>query len=193
IIPGEYLEATHAILYVKGVPVFYFPYYRRSLKHKANHIALTPGYRSLHGPFLLTSYNWYWNEQLEGAFHLDGRFKRGVGVGPDLRWRLPQYGEGMFRAYYADDLAPEANPLSGHKIPDNRYRLWFGDEVTLRTNLTLKGLIRYQSDPFITRDFFEGEYRENIQPSTFVELNQLWRNFTLDVVAQPRVNDFFET
>jgi lipopolysaccharide assembly outer membrane protein LptD (OstA) len=54
-------------------------------------------------------------------------------------------------------------------------------------------LVRYHSDQFVTRDFFESEYRENVQPNTFVEVNQRWSNFTLDVLAQPRVNDFFET
>jgi LPS-assembly protein len=193
IVPGEYIEATHAILYIRKVPVFYFPYYRRSLKENANHFSLTPGYRSVYGPFLLTAYNWYWNEQLDGAFHLDGRYKRGVGVGPDFRWHLPKFGEGMFKSYYANDLDPDIDTVNDEDIPENRYRVWLGHQVDVRTNLTFKGLLRYQSDAFITRDFFESEYRENVQPSTFVNVNQLWSNFTLDALAQPRVNDFFET
>jgi LPS-assembly protein len=193
IVPGEYVEATHAVLYLGKVPVFYFPYYRKSLKENANHISFTPGYRSLYGPFLLTAYNWYWDRQLEGVVHLDGRLKRGVGVGPDFKWTLPKFGEGIFKSYYTHDLEPGEDPFTGENIPENRYRVWAGHQVELRTNLTAKGLIRYQSDQFITRDFFESEYRENVQPNTFVEVNQRWSNFTLDVLAQPRVNDFFET
>jgi LPS-assembly protein len=193
IVPGEYIEARHAVLYIGKVPVFYFPYYKRSLKEKANHISFTPGYRSLHGAFLLTSYNWYWNEQLEGTVHLDGRTKRGVGFGPDFKWTLPRFGEGSFKSYYVNDMDPDEDPFTDEPIPEDRYRIWAGHQIELRTNLTAKGVVRYQSDQFVTRDFFESEYRDNVQPNTFVNLNQRWSNFTLDMIAQPRVNDFFET
>lgn len=193
IVPGEYVEATHAVLYLGKVPVFYFPYYRRSLKDEASHISLTPGYRSVYGPFLLTSYNWHWDQRLEGVVHLDGRLERGIGFGPDFRWNLPRFGHGMLESYYLNDLDPGTDPFTGEDIPEHRYRLWAGHQIELRTNLTAKGLVRYQSDQFVTRDFFESEYRENVQPSTFIEVNQRWSNFTLDVLAQPRVNDFFET
>ena len=154
IIPGEYVQARHAILYLGKVPVFYFPFYRRTLKEQANHISFTPGYRSLYGPFLLTSYNWYWNKQLEGVVHLDGRLERGVGFGPDFKWNLPRFGEGLFQSYYAHDLEPGEDPFTLEEIPEHRYRIWAGHQVELRTNLTVKGLIRYQSDQFVTRDFF---------------------------------------
>lgn len=193
IVPGEYMEASHAIIYLGKVPVFYFPYYRRSLKEKANHFSYTPGYRSLYGPYLLTSYNWYWAQQLEGVVHLDGRLERGIGFGPDFKWNLPRYGHGFFESYYANDLEPGLDPFTREAIPEERYRIWAGHEIELRTNLTAKAVARYQSDRFVTRDFFESEYRENVQPSTFVEVNQRWSNFTLDVLAQPRINDFFET
>ena len=193
IIPGEYIQATHAVLYLGKVPIFYFPYYKRSLKDRANHFTFTPGYRSLHGPFLLTSYNWFWNDKLEGEVHMDGRVERGFGFGPDFKWTLPGLGEGLFESYYVNDLRPGQDPFTGEEIPEHRYRVWAGHQIEARTNLTVKGLIRYQSDQFITRDFFESEYRENVQPNTFFEINQRWSNFTLDVLAQPRVNDFFET
>jgi len=193
IVPGEYITARHAVLYIGKVPVFYFPYYHRSLKENANHISFTPGYRSVFGPYLLTTYNWYWDQQLEGAVHLDGRYERGVGFGPDFKWTLPRFGEGMFKGYYANDLDPDEDPFTHEPIPENRYRIWAGHQIDINTNLTAKALVRYQSDPFILRDFFESEYRDNVQPNSFVNINQHWSNFTLDALVQPRVNDFFET
>ncbi len=193
IVPGEYIEAHHAVLYLKDVPVFYFPYFRRTIGPRSNHFTVTPGYRNLFGPFLLTSYNWYWTDKLEGVVHLDGREKRGVGAGPDFDWHLPRYGEGLFRSYYTYDLEPGEDPFTGAPLEHNRYRVWFGHEATIRSNLTAKALVRYQSDAFITRDFFESEYRRNPEPNSFAEVNQLWSNFTLDLVVQPQVNDFFET
>ncbi|HTD87480.1 MAG TPA: LPS assembly protein LptD [Candidatus Binatia bacterium] len=193
IVPGEYIEARDAVLYIREVPVFYFPYYYRSLKQNANHITFTPGYRSVFGPYLLTTYQWYWEQQLEGAVHLDGRYKRGVGFGPDFKWTLPRFGEGMFKGYYANDLEPDEDPFTHQPIPQDRYRIWAGHQIDLNTNLTAKGVVRYQSDQFVVRDFFESEYRDNVQPNSFVNLNQRWSNFTVDAVVQPRVNDFFET
>lgn len=193
VVPGQYVEAWHAMLRLRNVPVFYLPYYRRSLKDHSSRFSMTPGYRSLYGPFLLTSYNWYWNEQLEGTLHLDERVKRGVGVGPDFTWHLPKYGEGLFKSYYINDQDPGDDPFTSKPIDEERYRVWFGHQVSLQTNLTAKALIRYQSDPFITRDFFESEYRRNTQPNSFVEVDKLWSNYSLDLLAQPQVNEFFET
>ena len=61
------------------------------------------------------------------------------------------------------------------------------------TNFSAKILANYQSDPLIIRDFFESEYPANIQPPSYGEANQLWPNFTLDAMAQPRLVSFFET
>jgi LPS-assembly protein len=192
IAPGDYIEAKDAVLYLKNTPVFWFPKWRRSLKRHPNHWVIVPGYRSKYGPYLLTTYEWYWNERLSGAVHLDERFKRGPGVGPDLNYHLPGFGDGSLKYYYTHDRHPE-RILSGEEIDEDRQRAWFTHQGTLRTNLTLKAAVRYQSDSQIIRDFFETEYRENTQPSTFVELNQLWSNWSLSLLAQPRVNDFQET
>jgi lipopolysaccharide assembly outer membrane protein LptD (OstA) len=192
IAPGDYIEAEDAVLYLKDTPVFWFPKWRRSLKQHPNFWVFTPGYRSKYGPYLLSTYEWYWNERLSGALHVDGRLERGVGVGPDFRYNLPSFGKGELKYYYThdEDTEPDNN---GVPIDKDRQRFWFEHEGTLRTNLTLKSAVRYQSDSQIVRDFFESEYHENTQPSTFLELNQLWSNWSLNLLAQPRVNEFQET
>ncbi len=192
VVPGEYIEARNATVYLDNVPVFYFPYYRRSLKLHPNNFVFTPGYRSIYGPYLLSSYNYYWNERLDGTLHLDARLRRGFGYGPDVNYHLLTFGEGTFKYYYTHDENPGLD-LSFKPVAENRQRVWFSHYVSPRTNLTVKGIVRYQSDAQIVRDFFESEYRRNVQPSTFVEANQLWSNFTLDLLVQPRVNPFFET
>jgi LPS-assembly protein len=45
----------------------------------------------------------------------------------------------------------------------------------------------------VIRDFFETEYRENVQPATYFEFAKSWSNWSLNALAQPRVNDFFDT
>ena len=192
IIPGDSFQATDATVYIGKVPVLYWPYYRRSFKRHPNFFVFVPGYRSLYGPFLQSSYHWHANTNLSGAINMDYRQKRGVGTGPDFNYDAGQWGEGMFRYYYLHDEEPRTNSLA-QAMPTDRHRFSFSHRATLRTNLTATAVVRRQTDEYVIRDFFETEYRENIQPSTFLEVNQLWQNFSLNLLAQPQINDFFET
>lgn len=192
IVPGKYFEARQATLYIGEVPVFFFPYYRRNLGERENNFSFLPGYRSSFGPYLLSSYNWFLNDEINGSIHADWREKRGFGVGPDFATHYGRFGDGLLRYYYAQDDSP-GQDLNARPLPENRQRLYFTYDAMLRTNLDVKAQVAYQSDPFIVRDFFEGEYVKNVQPNTFFEANQVWQNWSLDALAQPRVNGFFET
>jgi len=192
IVPGKRVQAYQAVLYMGEVPVFYVPYYSRDLGPNANTFNFTPGYRSLYGPFILANYTWFYNEQLDGVFHLDYRERRGPGVGPDLNYHLGPWGEGTFKFYYTHDQEPNIDQL-GVPISENRERVWFSYQANPETNLYLKALVRYESDPAVARDFFEREYRDNPQPNTYVEANKFWQNFSVDTYVQPRVNSFLET
>jgi LPS-assembly protein len=191
-VPNEYVEGYDAFLFLGEVPVFYFPYYKRNVGKRSNNLNLTPGYRSRHGPFLLTTYRWFLGDHLDGALNFDLREKRGIAGGPDFHFDLGRAGEGTLRYYYADDQRPGLDPLE-RPIDPERQRLRFSYRATLRTNLTAKTVVAYQSDPYLIRDFFESEYRANVQPKTFAEIEQLWPNYTLNLYVQPRINDFFET
>lgn len=194
IVPGKYFVAKHALLYFGDVPVFYVPYYRRHFDREQNNFAFTPGYRSIHGPYLLGAYNWYWEERLYGTLHADYRLKRGFGVGPDAFYDAGVLGRGAFKYYYLQDDDPGfLSPTNTIPIRDDRYRLSFTHRVDIATNLTAKAVVRKQSDPFMTRDFFESEYHDNTQPTTFLEVNRVWPSFSLSALARPQVNDFFQT
>lgn len=192
VIPGELIEARHATLYLGKVPVMYFPVYRRHLYRHPSNFVFTPGYRSLYGPYVLGTYNWYASTNFDAAVHLDYRQKRGVGGGPDFNYDLGKIGQGNIETYYTRDEDPGVD-TAGIPIGDDRHRVSFNHAVTIQTNLTAKVVVREQSDAQVVRDFFESEYRKNIQPKSFLEVNQLWPNFSLDLIAQPQFNDFFQT
>jgi LPS-assembly protein len=192
IIPGQSMEARGATLYAGSTPVMYFPYFHRRLDGIPNHFTFTPGYRSQYGAFLKSSYNWTLNDYLSGALNLDGYTKRGVGFGPDFDYNAGEYGKGTLSGFYIHDLEPGSDP-NGKPIDDDRYRISFSHRGTLRTNLSAAVVIRQQSDAYVVRDFFESEYRENPQPKSFLEVDQTWPNWSLDLLAQPQINDFFQT
>jgi LPS-assembly protein len=191
-VPGKYIEARDALLVLDGVPVFYLPYYKRNLGEHANNFTFLPGYRSRFGPFLLGRYDWYWNDTLDGRLHLDERLKRGPGVGPDLNFHLGQWGDASLKYYYLHDIKPQEE-ANGVSVPKERQRVNFSYWAEPYTNLTLRSQVRYQSDPLLARDFFEGEYGQNPQPNSYVEINKFWRNFSLNTVAAPRVDDFYQS
>jgi LPS-assembly protein len=194
IIPGDRIEARHATLYIEGVPVFYFPYYSRSLGDRVNQFNFVPGFRSSFGPYILGTYTWFLSPELDGRFHFDYRERRGPGVGPDFNYHLGPWGEGSLRYYYTYDTAPQLGANTNNSpIPNNRQRIDFSYLATPGTNLSVRSVVRYQGDTNVVREFFESEYRENPQPSTFVEINKFWQNFSLDPYFQPRVNNFLDT
>ncbi len=194
IIPGKSVEMWNAVVYLRGVPVFYFPYYERNLGPRANNFTVTPGYRSRYGAYLLDTYNWYLGDAADGKVHVDGRSARGPGAGPDVNLHLGQWGEATVKYYYQYDATPNysTNVFPGYgNIPNNRQRFYLGWQATPATNLDLKAMVNYQSDPLMLYDFFPGEYTRNPQPNTFVEANRYWENWSLDALTTPRVNSFF--
>ncbi|MBM3838966.1 MAG: LPS-assembly protein LptD [Verrucomicrobia bacterium] len=192
IIPGKRIEAEQATVYAGDVPAGYFPFFSRNLELHPNAFVFTPGYRSLYGPYLLSSYRWYWSTNLSGALNLDYRQKRGLGGGPELSYDLGRLGKGSGSVYYTHDSEGGLDP-GGTPIRDDRHRIQFSHSAVIRTNLTARIVANKQSDAQMIRDFFEADYREDLQPKSFLEINQLWPNFSLNVLAQPQLNDFFQT
>lgn len=194
VVPGQYVEADEATLYLGDVPVFYFPHYRRSLERHPYNFSFLPGYRSLYGAYLETKFNFAVDEHLDGALRFDLREKRGVAGGPDINLHLGRWGEAKLKYYIMRDDDPGLDTRTPPQpLPDNRQRLNFSYSAAPWTNFTFKSVVRYQEDPFIVRDFFESEYRQNVQPSTFVEAQKTWPNWSLDMLVQPQVNEFQET
>ncbi len=194
IIPGRSVRMWDAVFYLGNVPVFYFPYYERTLGRRVNHFTVMPGYRSRYGAETLLTYNWFLGDWADGKLHADYRTSRGPGLGPDVNLHLNQWGEATVKYYYLHDYRPneQTNGLPDFgNIPHNRQRFYLGWQATPETNLNVKALINYQSDPLVMHDYFPGEYTKDPQPYTFVEANKYWDNWSLDGLATPRVNSYF--
>jgi lipopolysaccharide assembly outer membrane protein LptD (OstA) len=193
VVMGKYISAKGATLYLGHTPVMYLPYYKRDLTSHRTFWKVVPGYRSLYGAYLLNSYHFPITTNFTGALNLDLYQKRGLGVGPDFSWNNTPLGDGEFSGWYIHDGDPDRDRFTQKPIDGQRHRISFSDRATLRTNLTAKVVVREQSDAFVVRDFFETEYRKNSEPRSFLEVNQLWSNWSLDLMAQPQINSFFQT
>jgi len=193
IMPGNYFEAWQATYYIGNVPVFYWPYYKRNLGQHPDNWEFAPGYRSMYGPFLLTTYNWYGTGLLDGSVHFDERERRGLAGGPDLLFHGGDWGEAVFRYYFARDQDPGADGIAAPHLKEDRQRISFYYQDPLGSNTVAKVAANYQSDPLVIRDFYWNEYQANVEPASFAEVTQLKPNWVLDGMAQPQLVNFFET
>lgn len=191
VMPGEYVEARNAILSYQGLPIFWVPYYRQSLKEDGNRLILRPGYRSRFGAYLYSTYRFKFNDYLQVDLDLDYRTKRGFALGPDISFSHPDYGSADLEYKHFWDQKPELNS-NGRSIGGNRYRLDLNYLWQPEPNVLVKTRIDKLSDPFVHADYFEDDFRADPQPKTFIELKKFWDNFSVGLTLQPRINTFFE-
>lgn len=206
--PGEYVQLRNAKVRFMDFPIFYYPYFRRSL---VDHFGwrFEPGYESDWGAYLLTTYKMrlidFGGEKHDGFdshTHGDYRTERGWAFGEDVSWRFGDTASydraswGCLSGYYLSDDDPmneDYDRFSGRdEAEDSRYRIklrhdtYFtsADYLTLRTT--------YYSDSYVMQDFFEEEYKDYIQPESYASFthNGLYASFGADV--NHRVNKFYE-
>lgn len=189
--PGEFLEARNATLFIGNTRVLTLPHYRKNLRPHTRFWTVTPGYRSVFGPFTLNRYHWQVSTNTELTLDADWRLKRGAAGGPGVAYNLGPWGTGSASGYFAHDLDP-FRTAGTTPVDEDRRLLRFQHSLTNGAGLTIKGRVEEQSDALVYRDFFESNFRGDPQPKTLAEINQAWPNWTLDVLVQPRLNEFFQ-
>lgn len=194
------LRAKGVVFYAGGFfPYFYLPYYTRSLDSHERFFQFVPGYSSRMGPFLLTAYNYYLNEDhtLRGVTHFDMRAKRGLGLGQDFVWgdREKTY-DGIVQGYYLSDSDPKRGPDTERRTDDlidkERYRLRLAHNQRFDDRTYMIGELNYLSDPFILQDFFGREFRNQVQPENRITLTHREDHYTASVQLNKRLNDFYD-
>ena len=125
---------------------------------------------------------------------LDYRTRRGVGIGEGFQWTDPDARwAGSLATYYASDDEPldsNDDPLdSGISSDRYRLRLRHHADLTERGSLMLRG--HYLSDADILEDFFEDEYRDDVQPDNHLVYSYRGDAFTASAQLRSRLNDFY--
>ena len=191
------IYARHAVVKVANmIPIFYMPYYTRSLDSHERFFQFLPGYNSRLGGFLLTAYNYPIAGVVRGRTHLDYRSRRGVGVGQDFLWRdREKTYEGIVQGYYLQDDDPLRGSVTEARegvVEDERYRLRLSHVQQLSDRDTLNMQANYLSDPYVLKDFFRKEFREAVQPENRLTLSHRDDNYIAALQVNKRLNDFYE-
>lgn len=185
------LVARNVTFQSGGIPLFYAPFYSRSVKPGKVQRAgggLVPGYSSRWGAYALSRWALPLSDDVEATLHLDERTERGFGVGPDLFYKT-DFGEGELKAYYVNDEERQS-PIDRRKDED-RYRGRWLHRFEISPTTTFVGEYQKWSDRFITRDYFNSEFTEDFRPDTRATLVHNADYLTTALTAQKRVNHFF--
>ncbi|MFH0908553.1 MAG: LPS export ABC transporter periplasmic protein LptC, partial [bacterium] len=199
VIKQNTIVARGVVFYVGAVPVFYVPKWTRDIKGGKTDIDFVPGYGSRVGAYLLTAYNYRMDCGVTASTHLDYRTKRGVGVGQDFSWGDPDMPyRGAVKTYYTHDKSPmekrddaEQETLNGI-IDNDRYRIRLSDVHNLSDRDYAMTELNYLSDPAVIEDFFDNEYRNNVQPENRITLVHRADKFTAGLEFNKRLNDFYD-
>jgi LPS-assembly protein len=191
--PGDRIVAYNVTARVGNVPVFWVPMLIWSLSGDEPPLVVSVGYSSASGFMALTSTWWRFGENLKLVVHLDGRTRRGVGSGADLKYRLGGDGRGEVRGYYAYDNRPNDSRdiAAGRDNPNHRYRAQWRHNQEVSETLSLKVNLNKLSDPDIIEDYFSEEFRLDREPESVADLTQRGPNHTLSLLVRPQFNDFF--
>jgi LPS-assembly protein len=207
--PNDEVVLKNVVVYVGDVPVFYFPLFVQSLTDSRPTYQFEIGDSGQFGYFMDNRYNWVANDKMRGTTEFDVRETRGYAGGVDVQYFPSLTSDILLRSYYAQDNlysqtdpnlpnAPAHGDITNHDaydgVPfDNRYRLAYEHYLQFGPDFSSTADLNLWSDPWITRDYFPGEYQSENQPANFVSLNEYNPNYTISLLASPQVNPFFET
>lgn len=196
IYPDDRVIFLNSVLYVKDVPVFWFPYLYANMDTAG--FDILPGYDSRWGAYVLTSYGFPIGEgnDLIGRVRADYRTKRGFALGfdADINFGPSDRNTGKLELYHTWDQDPGLG-FGGESEPEetdqeNRYRVAYKQTFFVADDLYAKANISVLSDVDMLEDFFPAIYRIDPEPDNYIGLTKWSDFFTIDLLTRWQVNDF---
>lgn len=189
--PDDKVVIRNAILFIKGVPVLFIPYYVQPFVDMDRFpVQIVPGKNSKWGPFVLTKWRYHLASQpslqSRGNILLDYRAKRGFGTGVENFYKGDKIGHGAARLYYIEDrdAPPDAD--------SRRYRVQWRHQMKVADSTTLTAEVNKLSDTTVVRDFFfREEYARDAFPDNYVSLITSKPEYTFSVLERHRLDNLF--
>jgi len=195
IYPEDKIIAKNVYIRILGKSVFWLPFIHVPLNEEKAPFHLHPGYSDEDGFYVLGSKRYSVNKNLRGKLHVDWREERGWGFGNDVDYTSDVLGDGFNTFYITDDDASPDQKSSApydNTIENTRYRFsWKHRKNIGRT--TIMGEFNKLSDKYLLKDFFEKEYRAEVDPETYINVTHNEDNFGFFVNVEKRINHFVTT
>lgn len=186
-------RAWHNVLFVHGLPLWYWPYYARDLNRDRTLLKrFRLGHSSEFGTEIRTAWDLYdlglyENDWSNLALVVDVLTDRGVGLGLDFDYRR-WGGEGYFTSYYIDDRGEDIPgvPLRHRR----RGRFEWRHRQQLSPYDTLLAEFTWMSDRGFLDEYFEREAREDKEKETILYYKHQRGLAAFTALAKFRVNNF---
>jgi LPS-assembly protein len=193
IIPDDRAISRNAWFWLKGIPVFYSPYFYRSLKRmprRSGFLLPNIGNSSRYGKILGLGYYWAISRSMDAMYRFQWFSDRGLAHHIDWRGKPTQKSDFDFIFYGVNDLygAPGTDP----PVKQGGYQMTFTGRVDLGKDWTSRAEINYLSS-FVFRQTFTQSFFEAIysQVNSVAYVNKNWSTFSFAGVYQQ--NEDFPT
>jgi LPS-assembly protein len=177
----DYVEMWNAVISVKSVPIFYWPYLRYPLDQDRATGFLMPlaGYSQTKGLRFSDAFYWAIGRNMDATFSLDYYASKGTGAGLEYRYMYADGTNGNAHVYYFT-FKTQAD---GTK-PDDAYIIRWNHSQALPGGFTLAANVDYQSSFDFLREFDNDFMRALVfNKSSQVYLSKSWSTFTFSVRA----------
>lgn len=115
------VRAWNTTTYIGKIPVFWVPYFSRSLKERKSRWSAQLGSNSELGYFVKARYGWPWGQYNDGAAHIDYMTKKGVGIGLDATYKKEDTLNGLGQVYWVQEKDTKKDQF---RINLQHYQKW---------------------------------------------------------------------
>jgi len=192
---GDKIVARNITLHVLGRKVFWWPYLVIPLQEiPESPFQVQPGYSSEDGAYVLVSKGFSIVKQLWGKWHADWRSKRGFGGGLDFDYHFDKLKtDGLIRTYLTQDKeSPDPSAVNPYSDRRDRERGRITWKHRTDFNPDTHVILRFQkvADEFFLQDFFEREFRSDVEPTSFVNFTHNSDRYGFYAFNQKRIDNF---
>ncbi|MDD5218053.1 MAG: LptA/OstA family protein [Candidatus Omnitrophica bacterium] len=189
---GEKILAWNVRIVALGATIFWWPYLEIPMDWEIP-LQVSTGYNSDMGAFIYTAKGIVISKHLYGKLLADWRSKRGFGGGARLEYDYDWAAKGDLIGYWSQDRrAP--NPLDENPYSDrqdrNRDRVTWRHRTNLDPYSQLITRYHHVTDEYFLQDFFEKEFRSDMEQHSFVNLTKNSGRYGIMMHAEKKMNDF---
>ena len=185
---NDYIEMWNAVLRIKKIPVFYFPYIRFPVGEDKATGLLTPqlGYSGRKGITYSQGFYWDIRRNMDATLNLDYYSFKGFGAGLEYRYLFPKGTGGKLNLYYFN-FKPSSGEEGAEEVEEYipyAYILRFKHNQSLPFDFNLVADVDYQSSFDFLREFDNNFQRALISNrSSQAYITRAWSYFNLSIRA----------
>ncbi len=189
IVPEDRAIAHNAVFHIRGIPIFFFPYFYKALKkepRKSGFLTPEAGHSSQFGYFVGAGYYWAINRSYDLQYLATDYTSRGIAHHADLRGKPSQKSDFDLIVYGVDDHGITSNGVTS-KAPG--LSITGVGKADLGDGWSVHGSLDYLSS-YLFRQTFSASFNEAIYSSTnsVAFLTKRFDYYTFDTVVSRNQN-----